>query len=116
MIFRSEPLRIFVAANPVSSAARELVHGLRARGHVVDQHNAEPEIAMRSLRDADACIAILPCDYTASAETGFAIGNGKQTCAVAIGEHDEQFLTRAATLVAPSVSEALRWIDVIASH
>lgn len=64
---------------------------------------------MQALRDADACVYVLPCGRSASLEAGYAIGAGKPTCALILGEQEPELMLKMVHHIAISVDEVLMW-------
>lgn len=62
-----------------------------------------------ALREADACVYVLPCGRSASWEYGVAFGMGKRCFVLWIGEHEPELMFREAPICS-SVEELGRFV------
>lgn len=66
---------------------------------------------MGALAEADACVLVLPCGRSAHLELGYAVGAGKFTAILMLGENEPELMYRMCNVVTDSyrdLTQALR--------
>lgn len=65
---------------------------------------------MTALREADACVMVMPCGMSASLETGYAIGAGKPTAVFVPAMREPDLMVKMAHLVTGDLGDIRRWL------
>lgn len=61
---------------------------------------------------ADTFVLVNPCGRSAHLELGWAIGAGKRTAILMLGENEPELMYKLAGLVTPSLNDVLDWLAV----
>lgn len=62
-----------------------------------------------ALKWCDTCILVLPCGRSAHLELGWAVGHGKRTAILLVGENEPELMYRMVDKLAVTLEELIEW-------
>lgn len=141
---RAAGYEVYDFRNPDSSIGSTLIEGslsegARGQGTAFQWSQIEPEwkqwdakrfraslnhpIAKRgfdhdfnALKECHVCILLLPCNRSAHLELGWAVGAGKYTAILMLGENEPELMYRMVNGLFVTLPELLDWLNEIRKH
>ena len=66
-----------------------------------------------AMREADAVVLVLPCGRSAHLELGWAVGAGKITAILMLGDNEPELMAKMVNLITPSIDVLVDWLSTL---